>query len=618
MTDNNTAVATAAATHEEQRQQDGPQPEFTSQLLAHSQSSHIPLPPPQIPAHEEQINLNDIAPQPSKSSLHRSKTVRNLGSAGSKMRGLFKSSKKDKKASIIALPTQSTGDLTASNGNNSNHRPGLTSSASYGSNSLSTSTPPVTDSATPESLQQQQHQTTVDNNRTDEMTNDIHIDDFNYNNSNNRISDDAPPAIHSSDNTAAQLQAELEHLNELIAQKSQEVQAEKSVKERLEADLLEAQRVFKEREVEYANIEHSFFEHTRSVRATDDDLSTIRDSFKLLKYSIARLIMTLNKKADKVKATEKFCSTWPDLPILSTASSVNTATLPTTTTDNNTENTTTTNDKDQHPNNNETNISTTTTTTTTTTNTATATTTAIVETEKWVDPSLTNLLAEKLVHEHLVKYIFSAPIYPGLKVNDAYFALHSWLQQHNSQFSVRLRQQMAAVVAKSTRANNNHNASSTTTATVTATPATATNSTATTADSNNTNNSNNMSEIQQVANKEKQKIAQKIYDDLADIYHPFIRENDAQVDDENKRYYSKICDIVDKAMKLTLAIRGQEVEIKIIPIEEGSKQPFEEDTMTEVKGRTQGLVRFCICPTFMGGDREHGFLEKGKVVVSGQ
>jgi hypothetical protein len=320
------------------------------------------------------------------------------------------------------------------------------------------------------------------------------------------------------DQTLAQqhnLQLELEQLNELIAQRTAEVQNEKRNKERLQSELFEAQRIFKEREVEYSAIEHSFFEHTRAIRATDDDLSTIRDSFKLLKYSIARLIMTLNKKADKAKAAEKFCQTWPNLPILD-------------------------------PTTNE------------------------------LEPSFVNLLAEKLVHDHLVKLVFSCPIYPGLKVNEAYSALNAWLQQHQSQFSIRLRQQMAAVVAKSKAE----------------------------------------SEIQQAAQKEKQNVAKKIYDDLADIYHPFLRENDAAVEEE-KRYYNKICDIVDKALKLTIAIRGQEVEITTVAIEEGSKQPFEEETMTEVKGRTSGLVRFCICPTFMGGDREHGFLEKGKVVISG-
>jgi predicted nucleic acid-binding Zn-ribbon protein len=311
------------------------------------------------------------------------------------------------------------------------------------------------------------------------------------------------------------LQLELDKLNELIAQRTAEVQNEKRNKERLQNELSEAQRVFKEREVEYSAIEHSFFEHTRAIRATDDDLSTIRDSFKLLKYSIARLIMTLNKKADKAKAAEKFCQAWPNLSILD-------------------------------PTTNE------------------------------LEPSFINPLAEKLVHDHLVKLVFSCPIYPGLKVNEAYSALNTWLQQHQSQFSIRLRQQMAAVVAKSKPD----------------------------------------SEIQQAAQKEKQNIAKKIYDDLADIYHPFLRENDAAVEEE-KRYYSKICDIVDKALKLTIAIRGQEVEITTVAIEEGSKQPFEEETMTEVKGRTSGLVRFCICPTFMGGDREHGFLEKGKVVISG-
>lgn len=313
-------------------------------------------------------------------------------------------------------------------------------------------------------------------------------------------------------------QHELEQLNKLIETRQAEVLKEKQTKERLQMELNEAQRIFKEREVEYSAIEHSFFEHTRVIRATDDDLSTIRDSFKLLKYSIARLIMTLNKKADKQRAANKFIATWPQLTIVDPATGE-------------------------------------------------------------MEPSFVNLLSEKLVHEHLVRSVFSAPIYPGLKVNDAYDALNKWLQAHQSNFSIRLRQQMAAVVAKSKNVEN--------------------------------------SEIQLSANKEKIKIATLIYEDLAEIYHPFLKENDASVEQEEKRYYNKICDIVDKAMKLTIAIRGQEVEITTVAIEEGNQQPFEEETMTEAKGRNNGLVRFCICPTFMGGDREHGFLEKGKVVISG-
>ncbi|KAI8370041.1 hypothetical protein EDC96DRAFT_459834 [Choanephora cucurbitarum] len=414
--------------------------------------------PPQVPAHDM---------EPSK-SIQRSKTVRNLNTAGSKMRGLFKSNKKDSKKSEESA------------------RPPLFTSASYGAQS-----------AHIEQKKEVAHELMeADANKSISSSKDLDLT------SQQQVQQ-------------GKLQQELEQLSELIQQRTIEIQNEKRTKDRLQAELAESTRIFKERESEYSAIEHSFFEHTRAIRATDDDLSTIRDSFKLLKYSIARLVMALNKKADKAKATKKFCETWPNLPILD-------------------------------PVTNE------------------------------LEPSFINVLAEKLIHEHLVKHVFDTPIYPGLKVNDAYFALFNWLQQHQSQFSVRLRQQMAAVVAKSRPE----------------------------------------SEIQQAAAKEKQQIAQRIYDDITEIYHPFIKEHDASADEE-KRYYTKICDIVDKALKLTIAIRGQEVEIKTVPIEENNKQQFEDETMTEVKGRTQGLVRFCICPAFMGGDREHGFLEKGKVVISG-
>ncbi|RCI01062.1 hypothetical protein CU097_015838 [Rhizopus azygosporus] len=406
-----------------------------------SEQDKIPPPPPEL----------DMS---GSKGMHRSKTVRNLNSAGNKVKGLFKPKEKRK----------------------TEERPPITTSVSFGPG----------DQVIHEAFYQEEEQI------LQRMSNEQTIKE-------------SPED--------EQLQQELEQLNELIALRTSEIQAEKMKREKLQTDLVEAQKAYKEREAEYSAIEHSFFEHTRAIRATDDDLSTIRDSFKLLKYSIARLIMTLNKKADKAKAAEKFVKTWPHLAIL-------------------------------NPENGE------------------------------LEPSFINLLSEKLVHEHLVKSVFNVPVYPGLKVNDAYDALHRWLNAHSSQFSVRLRQQMAAVIAKSGKE----------------------------------------SEIQAAAQKEKQRIATAIYDDLAEIYHPFLRENDSNVGDE-KSYYNKICDIVEKALKLAIAIRGQDVEITTVTIEEG-KQPFEEETMTEVKGRTSGTVRFSICPTFVGGDREHGFLEKGKVVVS--
>ncbi|KAI9269338.1 hypothetical protein BY458DRAFT_456524 [Sporodiniella umbellata] len=398
-------------------------------------------------------SLTQQQPMPEVSTskgISRSKTVRNLNSAGNKMKGLFKTKEKSKKT---------------------DERPGIKTSKSYG---------PGDNIAIREEFQ---------------------------------FLEQMPPVKENSQSEDEPLQQELDQLNELINQRTAEIQQEKAKRERLQADLIEVQKTSKEREIEYSTIEHSFFEHTRSIRATDDDLSTIRDSFKLLKYSIARLIMTLSKKADKAKAAEKFSKTWPHLVIL------------------------------QSPTNE-------------------------------IESSLVNLLSEKLVHEHLVQSVFNVPVYPGLKVNESYNALHHWLQAHSSQFSVRLRQQMAVVIAKSSKE----------------------------------------SEIQQLAQKEKQRIATAIYNDLADIYHPFIRENDKAVEGD-KSYFNKICDIVEKSLKLTIAIRGQDVEIITVPIEEG-KAVFDEETMTEVKGRSNGIVRFSICPAFVGGDREHGFLEKGKVVVT--
>ncbi|KAG1461612.1 hypothetical protein G6F56_005689 [Rhizopus delemar] len=288
---------------------------------------------------------------------------------------------------------------------------------------------------------------------------------------------------------------ELQELHAHISQRMIAVTSEKQRHQQLTEALAEAQRIYKSREAEYSAIEHTFFEHTRTVRATDDDLSTIREAFKILKYAITRLIMSLNKKADLDRARAKFSARWPHITF---------------------------------------------------------------------EPALVNLLAEKMVHEHLIHSVF-AHIYPGLKINAACRTLSHWLQENQS--TLCLRQQVAAIIAKSPKDG----------------------------------------EIQKEAEIEKEKIKTAIYQDLADVYHPYLNED--------KGCHQKLSDIVDRAVKLVVAIRGQDVDISTVSIEEG-KQVLDEETMVEAKGRTSGVVQFCICPTFMGGDKEHGFLEKAKVVVS--
>lgn len=296
-------------------------------------------------------------------------------------------------------------------------------------------------------------------------------------------------------------------LNRLQAELEQETMRNKD----LNNDLAQTRKQLQRREQEYARIEHNFFEHTKIIRATDDDLSTIRDSFKLLKYGITRFVMSLNKKADREKATEKFHDIWPNLPL--------------------------------------------------------------AELGTPLEHGHINMLTEKLIHQHLISLIFESPLYPGLHINGAYSEMSSWLRAHGSEFSTRLRQQLTAIIAKSK-------------------PET---------------------DIQNEAQAARAHIMEMVYNDLADIYDPVIRESDAAVQEGNGGgYYSKIRDIIDKSLKLSVAIRGQDVEITTLPIHEG-EQLFDEETMMEIKGKTEGKIKFCICPPFVGGDGEHGFVEKGKV-----
>ncbi|KAI7859848.1 hypothetical protein BDC45DRAFT_530312 [Circinella umbellata] len=492
-------------------------------------SGYPPNPPPHDGGHSNEANnyreshhqYQNLAQAQPVRTINRTKTVKNnLGQAGNKVRGLFGKKQKDSDNghNKVAGPREEPRSFSSGNSQRGWDRASIPSSfqedpfdrpvsqamSYYGERSggpADNNNVRLEDNSTehrPSSSVLDMSATataTTDDVRSMELPSLLDEIQQNYN-----LEDLSPEA--------QELVRELQQVNHNIAQMQKEVMTEAEKRQNLQFKLEEAKRQVQAQEQEYAQIEHKFFDHTRSIRATDDDLSTIRDAFKLLKYSIARLIMTLNKKADKQTATEKFASMWPHLGVTE------------------------------------------------------------------LEPSHVNLLAEKLVHEHLVQQIFRCPLYPGLEINDAYESVTQWLTAHNSEFPVRLRQQLAAIVAKSGKD----------------------------------------SELYLASQAEKKKVIDLIYNDLAGVYEPFIRENDANVDEE-KRYYAKVTDIVDKAMKLAIAMRGQEVDISTLDTKEGEEE-FDEQTMIDVKGKTSGIVRFCICPAFVGGDGEHGFLEKGKVVIA--
>ena len=83
---------------------------------------------PQPPVHDNNQTppILDISPTPSK-SIHRSKTVRNLNSAGNKMKGLFKTKNKDTNNA-----NKSKNPVTITDENGFMTRPILSSSVSYG------------------------------------------------------------------------------------------------------------------------------------------------------------------------------------------------------------------------------------------------------------------------------------------------------------------------------------------------------------------------------------------------------------------------------------------------------------------------------------------------------
>ncbi|KAL1915534.1 uncharacterized protein VTP21DRAFT_6658 [Calcarisporiella thermophila] len=253
------------------------------------------------------------------------------------------------------------------------------------------------------------------------------------------------------------------------------------------------------REQDYIRMESNYLEDKKAIRATDDDLSTIREQFKKLKYSISQMLLVAASKCDRQAATAFIGETFKELIQYNL----------------------------QNP----------------------------------MEIPFISMFMEKYVMTFLIEEFLMAPLLPGLEISNPYFEVYNWLLQRQPQWATRLRQQITAAA---------------------------------------------------VRDKESQEkmasAAARAADELAAI---FMRVYPRWSDNNNK-----LGDITNMTLQLSIAMRGQEIEIHPLPIKEG-QQEFDPEIMEmDAKSRMDsGRVTFCICPPFIGGDGDHGFLEKGKVYL---
>ncbi|OZJ06972.1 hypothetical protein BZG36_00246 [Bifiguratus adelaidae] len=301
------------------------------------------------------------------------------------------------------------------------------------------------------------------------------------------------------------------------------------------------------RQQEYQKMESNYFSHLKSLRATDDDFSTIREKFHQLRNSLTRLSNSLPKKeVDRMKATQFFLNTWPDLREHILA--------------------------------------------------------LIGDGQKELEPFYIHMLTEKFIMDNLILWVF-LPYHLGTgELNAAFPILFRWLDERDPAAATRLRQQLAVLVA-------------------------------------NPDDVQTQAQIRQA----KETLVIRIFEALCIIY-PSIRnslppgsiekameqqpqgqtmapQTDANANKgeaasagtQPTKPHSHLIRLVSQAVALSLAIRGQPVEIQTRNVVEGRDSYDPELMELWPKSNPDKLVRICVCPPFVGGDAEHGFLEKGRV-----
>jgi uncharacterized small protein (DUF1192 family) len=293
-------------------------------------------------------------------------------------------------------------------------------------------------------------------------------------------------------------------------------------KEMLEQYRQENHRLMKEKEVVYKTIEkrdierqkllQNFDDYLTSVRATPDTLKTISDKIRLLKATIQEVVAELAAKADKKLCTkilrDKF---WVNMeaPIGKLGSPLK---------------------------------------------------------RRYIA-----MLTEKYIMDQLVESIFCLVSYPGLTIDEPYSELFTWVEEQDERFAVRLRQEMARVVAGRTKADD----------------------------------------TDMVVKQEKERVLRYLCRRLS-VAFPFIVTRDKEESDPQKRFVAKFRRIVDQAFALSLAMKGQEVDITTGQILIG-EQEFDASIMDEEEGKDSGIVQFCIYPPFIDRTGNRRFLEKARV-----
>ncbi|KAL0081546.1 hypothetical protein J3Q64DRAFT_1731583 [Phycomyces blakesleeanus] len=184
------------------------------------------------------------------------------------------------------------------------------------------------------------------------------------------------------------------------------------------------------------------------------------------------------------------------------------------------------------------------------------------------------MLTEKFIMDVLIQNL-NVSFFPGLSTaaTSAYNELCTFFRQHDREFATRLRQELALVVVK---------------------------------------NKGQKETIDKELHDILQSNWKYLYGGLSKAY-PFLYQHDKIEPDVRKHYGAKIQKLVEQAVTLGCAIKGQEIVITGADVREGT-QIFDSNFMVDEDGQTSGVVAFCICPPFVVLCEPYRCLEAGKVL----
>ncbi|KAJ8659463.1 hypothetical protein O0I10_004828 [Lichtheimia ornata] len=330
-----------------------------------------------------------------------------------------------------------------------------------------------------------------------------------------------PTSSNSLRNTAplkTMLACQRQVLEDLKAEHQQYEEDIKSLTERVEQ--LKSKRC--QRSQDLSQLKANYDTHVQSLRATGDDLHSVRAKIEQLKQGMQELAAALVERADHTVATRALATFWLNLNK------------------------------------------------------------AITDLGCPLSPQRLQMLTEKFMMDVLVQNL-NLNVFPGLDIIDHYNQLQYWLEDNYTEqcanLPTRLRQEIALVIHKTESDKN--------------------------------------SQVYKSRHTALQNNWKYLYSGLVKAY-PFVYQHDKAEPDVRKHYGARVQMLVEQAISLGLAIKGQEEDITAAAVAEG-EQSFDPETMIDEDGQNSGTVVFCICPPFVVGNLDSvRTLLKGRVLCTSQ